>query len=166
MTVGEFVVEINDRAAPASAEELAQFEAELGTSLPDDYRRFLVACNGGHVGGALWFYGSANGNAEARAGIHHVFGFRREPCYSLRQRRAGLQLEDLRIPLDLLPVMDDPLGNKLCIGLTVPHRGRVFFWDHENEPDPDEWDGRVETAGNLSPLADSFTEFVAGVRPF
>jgi hypothetical protein len=44
------------------------------------------------------------------------------------------------------------------------HRGRVYFWDHENEPDLDEWDGAVETAGNVRLLANSFTDFVAGLR--
>ena len=42
------------------------------------------------------------------------------------------------------------MGNAICLGLSGEHRGRVYFWDHENEPDPDEWDGEVETAGNLT----------------
>jgi hypothetical protein len=33
------------------------------------------------------------------------------------------------------------------------------------EPDPDSWDGQVDTAGNVSLIAGSFTEFVAGLKP-
>jgi len=61
--------------------------------------------------------------------------------------------------------MDDPFGNAICLGVSGNHRGKVYFWDHESEPDPDEWDGRVETAGNVQLLADSFAAFVGGLRP-
>jgi hypothetical protein len=62
--------------------------------------------------------------------------------------------------------MDDPGGNAICLGIRGPHRGKVYFWDHEEEPDPDEWDGQVETAGNLEVIAESFAEFLARVSPF
>ena len=40
----------------------------------------------------------------------------------------------------------------------------MYFWDHEEEPDPDEWDGSVDGAGNIQRVAESFSEFVAGLR--
>jgi hypothetical protein len=43
-------------------------------------------------------------------------------------------------------------------------RGKIDFWDHEREPD--RWDGVVETAGNLSVVADSFLQFVSELRPW
>ena len=61
--------------------------------------------------------------------------------------------------------MDDPFGNAICLGVTGVHRGQVYFWDHENMPDPELWDGSVQTAGNLDLLANSFTDFVAGLTP-
>lgn len=60
--------------------------------------------------------------------------------------------------------MDDPFGNAICLGLSDSHRGYVFFWDHEAEPGTETWDGRVDTAGNITLLALSFTEFIAGLR--
>ena len=60
--------------------------------------------------------------------------------------------------------MDDPFGNAICLGIAGEYRGRIYFWDHEMEPDPGEWDGAVETAGNVQLLANSFGEFVAGLR--
>jgi hypothetical protein len=41
----------------------------------------------------------------------------------------------------------------------------VYFWIHDEQPDPQEWDGEVETAGNVILLANSFTDFVAGIIP-
>jgi hypothetical protein len=56
-----------------------------------------------------------------------------------------------------------PGGNAICLGLTGDYRCRVFFWVHDEQPDPEEWDGEVETAGNVRLLANSFTDFVAGI---
>jgi hypothetical protein len=41
----------------------------------------------------------------------------------------------------------------------------VYFWVHDEQPDPDEWDGKVETADNVRLLAHSFTDFIAGIGP-
>jgi hypothetical protein len=168
MTVNDFLDEIEDKSPPTTRDEraafdsaLAKFEAAIGHPLPAEYRDFLARCNGGYVGGALWFRGPTPGGHDADAGVHHVGGFREERCFSLTARRACYVG---RIPARLLWVMDDPFGNAICIGLAGKHRGLVYFWDHENEPD-DDWDKEVESAGNLRLLANSFTEFVGGLQP-
>jgi hypothetical protein len=147
-----------DRVPPASPEQVAAFEAEIGAPLPDDYRRFLLRSNGGSLGGNYEFEGEA-----ASAVVRSVGGFREG--YSLRSARGCYQGSPPRIPHALLWIMDDPGGNAVCLGLTGKHRGRVYFWVHDEEPVPDEWDGDVETAGNIRLLADSFTDFVTGLCP-
>ncbi len=161
MTIDEFLAVIDDMQPPAPAEELAAFERAIGHSLPNDYRQFLVGCNGGYVGGSRWFTGPTPEGKSADAGVHHIGGFRDEDYFSLAESQ---ECYEGRIPKALLWIMDDPFGNAICIGLSGPHRGRVYFWDHENEPD-DDWDGSVESAGNLQLLANSFTDFVAGLAP-
>lgn len=161
MTIDEFLKVIDNKLPPAPPKELAEFERTIGHSLPEDYRKFLVACNGGYVGGALWFMGPTPEGLTAEAGVHHIGGFRDEGYYCLN---TNWKCYVGRIPAALLWIMDDPFGNAICVGLSGPHLGRVFFWDHENEPDED-WDGSVESAGNLRLLANSFTDFVAGLRP-
>ena len=161
MTPDLFLGAIKKKLAPAPASKLLAFEHALGCRLPEDYRAFLIACNGGFVGGSLWFTGPTPTGDRADAGVHHIGGFREEPHFSLEWARdcyAG------RIPDDLLWVMDDPFGNAICLGVHGEHQGKVFFWDHENEPD-EEWEGSVEGAGNLQLLANSFAEFVAGLHP-
>jgi hypothetical protein len=164
MTIDEFVAEIEEKLPPAPVDALGAFEADIGQRLPDDYRRFLVMCNGGYVGGRLWFTGPNPEGRDTDAGVHHIGGFRQENYFSLASARDCYQGSDQRIPKALLWIMDDPFGNAICLGLTGKHRGRVYFWDHECEPDPDDWDGQVETAGNILLLANSFTDFVAGLR--
>ena len=144
-----------DEVPPASPEEVAAFEADLGAGLPDDYRQFLLRCNGGSLGDKYEF-------DEAHVIVGSVGGLR-EGC-SLRSARSCYQGSVVRIPLALLWIMDDPGGNAVCLGLTGEYRGKVYFWDHDEEPYPDEWDGEVDTAVNIRLLANSFTEFVAGLR--
>jgi hypothetical protein len=161
MTIDELLAVIDDKQPPAPLTDLSAFERSIGQPLPDDYRQFLVACNGGYVGGSLWFMGPTPGGGTAEAGVHHIGGFREESYFSLPENR---KCYDGRIPDALVWVMDDPFGNAICVGLREPYLGQVFFWDHENEPD-EEWDGSVESAGNLQLLANSFTDFVTGLRP-
>lgn len=60
--------------------------------------------------------------------------------------------------------MDDPFGNAICLGVRGTPRGRVYFWDHERGPAPNRWDRQVETAKNVRLLANSFSEFVTGLK--
>jgi SMI1 / KNR4 family (SUKH-1) len=161
VTIDEFVDQIDDKLPPAPPDQLAAFEAQLGQRLPDGYRRFLVACNGGWLGDRfLEFEGLGPDNGDVGAMLWHIGGLRPETHYSLVWNRECYRG---RIPDSLIWIMDDPSGNAICLGVAGGRRGRVYFWDHENEPD-DDWVGSFATAGNIELLANSFTDFVAGVR--
>lgn len=162
MTIAELITIVEQKSPPVPALELAAFESELGVVLPDGYREFLLATNGGYLGGRLWFFGPTPAGKAADAGVHHLGGFRKQWHFSLTEHR---DCYDGRIPEGLLWVADDPFGNAICVGLIHPHRGRVYFWDHEAEPDSEDWDGQVETAGNVTLLANTFSEFVSGLKP-
>jgi hypothetical protein len=105
--------------------------------------------------------GVSPGGASAVAGVDHIGGFRTESYFSLTRR---LDRYKGRIPRELLWIMDDPCGNAICVGIIGSYRGRVYFWDHEREPDSDEWDGSADSAENITLLTNSFTEFVAGLK--
>jgi hypothetical protein len=181
MTIDDFIAAVDaaaDQALPPAAlfllgpskvlpptrAQVEAFEAEIGTTLPDDYRRFLLRYNGGNVD---WyqFEGLTPEGQSWTTIISHVGGLREEPALSLRSARSCYQGRELQIPRALLWIMGDPGGNAICIGLTGKYRGRVYFWIHDEQPDPREWDGEVETAGNVIFLANSFTDFMAGVVP-
>jgi hypothetical protein len=149
---------------PPSRDEIEAFEAELGAPLPDDYRGFLMKSNGGYLD---WyrFEGPTPDGGSWTAVVSHVGGLRDEPELSLRSARACYQGSELQIPRALLWIMGDPGGNGICLGLTGPYRGRVYFWIHDEQPDPDGWNGAVETAGNVILLTNSFADFVAGISP-
>jgi hypothetical protein len=75
--------------------------------------------------------------------------------YSNLERRIRSLNE--RIPPDTLPIANDSFGNAILLGLHGDRRGKVYFWDHEEEPDnqPD-W-------SNVSLVADSFDAFMRGL---
>jgi hypothetical protein len=161
MTVDEFVGEIKNSAPSASAEKVAELEVLVGFPIPTDYRQFLLHCNGGYVGGALWYQGPAPDGRPADAGVHHVGGLRDESCYSLLRNQ---ETYFGRIPHGLMWIMDDPFGNAICLRLVGPHRGGIYFWDHEHEPYSNGWTGDIDTAQNIFLIASSFSAFVAGLK--
>jgi hypothetical protein len=182
MTIDEFIAAVDaaaDRALPPavvsllgssktpppSPDQVEAFEAEIGTRLPDDYRQFLLRSNGGKIN---WheFQGPTPEGQEWNTVIDQVGGLRDERDLSLRLARRIYQGRDLQIPRALLWIMGDPGGNAMCLGLTGKYRGRVYFWIHDEQPSPEEWDGEVETAGNVILLANSFIDFVAGIVPW
>lgn len=159
MDISKFLAEVDKKRPPASEIDIRALESSIGERLPPDYREFLTLCNGGYVGGSLWFNGPRPEGEAADAGIHHIGGFRSESHFSLEWSRDCYQG---RIPRDLMWIMDDPFGNAICLGVRGNAKGKVYFWDHENEPDTD-WDGSLASAGNVQLLANSFSEFVAGL---
>ena len=161
MTIDEFLDEVDMKSPLAPLGKVAEFEEQIGNSLPDDYRHFLVNCNGGYVGGRVWFRGVNPNGVEVEAGVDHVGGFRDESYFSLTSSR---ECYDGRIPDYIIWIHDDPFGNAICLGVAGKHRGRVYFWDHENKPE-EEWDRSVEAAENVTVIANSFTDYVAGLRP-
>jgi hypothetical protein len=165
MTMDEFITLMELKSPPALEEQLEAFEVELGAGLPDDYREFLVRTNGGFLGGRYRFKGTTLAGETWFAYIHHIGGFRQEPHLSLRFYRGCCLSGEWQFPRGLLWIMDDPGGNGICIGLTGKQRGRVYLWIHDMQPDPQEWDGELDTASNIILLADSFTDFIAGVGP-
>ena len=164
MTLVELLAALEHKSPPAPLDALKRFETTIGQRLPDDYRDFLLRCNGGYGCGYVQYLEPTPAGHAADACVNHVGGFREESYFSLESSYENYQQYEVRIPKDLIWIADDPFGNAICLGICGAHRGKVFFWDHEREPDPEQWDGRVETAGNIDLLANSFSEFMAGLQ--
>jgi hypothetical protein len=94
------------KVLPPSQGQVEAFEAEIGTTLPDEYRRFLLRCNGGKVD---WyrFEGLTPEGKSWTAVISDVGGLREEPELSLRFTRSCYQGHQLQIPRTLLWIMGD-----------------------------------------------------------
>ena len=141
-------VENSNPHGPLDPARLTAFEARIGAALPADYRRFLLAHNGGQLVPCEIVL---PGEAEPFASLGAAFGLHHGAD---ALDRVFDNVKDY-IPAEVIAFAEDEGGNLLCIGIRGEHRGRVYFWDHEGAG----WE-------DLTPLAGSFDAFVAALgRP-
>ena len=118
-----------EAARPTNRDRVKAVENEMGVELPESYRRFLLAYNGGRPSPAF-FTAVENGEAVWMR-IHFFFGIDDdvEGCDLLWYYRTLLG----RLPRKVIAVANDEVGNLFCLDLRPEGHGRVLFWDHELE---------------------------------
>jgi len=136
-----------------SEEEIIIFEQELEISLPKEYKKFLLQNNGGQPVHNVTFNLSKNG-VKWEFPINIFFGISEEDTsYELSMTYAFFSE---RIPHQLLPIADDGIGNKICIGIEEEYYNKIFLWKFDKESQEDE----EPTFDNVEELAESFNEFL------
>jgi hypothetical protein len=171
MNIDALIQQLFETNGPVPVNMVEEYENEVGGRFPDDYRRFLVLTNGGLLGRSrsrhLTRFVFEGTTPYSRFMPINFAGFRplsgTEVC-SLLERRSMLQIEELEIPLSLVPIASDPWVSTLCIGIRDRFQGRMYSYNGDLGAPPAGWDGQVETAQHLTFLADSFTEFVEGLQ--
>jgi cell wall assembly regulator SMI1 len=140
-------MEYKEAGPAAQRGDVERLEARIGRSLPEEYRTYLFAQDGG------W----AKDNTLA---VDEIFGLREDAPYS------GNMWEKLavfggRVPEWLLPVAQDVHGNLFAISLRDADIGSVWFWDHEEEADEGESPGE----DNINQVATSWSAFLRDAMP-
>jgi cell wall assembly regulator SMI1 len=141
-------IEDSNKYGVLQYEALEDYEKSLGTSLPTDYREFLILYNGGTPEKYLVCWPGSDEPSEV---WNDSLGLHNGPAYS----RLDLATEGLKeyLPKGIIPFATDPGGNSFCIGVSGEYRGKIYFWDHEQAQDQN----------SISLLGNSFTEFVANL---
>ena len=134
---------------PVNEEQIAALEGRPGRRLPDQYRQFLLRFYGGRLKERVVDISGPGDSDEVR----YFYGIDAEEEWGDLLRTHEIFRD--RIPDHLLPIAEDDLGNQICISLSPPDNGKIYFWDHELEFTP----GRAITL-----LADSFDEFLDRLR--
>ncbi len=152
---------ISPRYPPASLEELAAFELDLGVTLPSDYREFLLTCNGGLVVIEHTLETSIDGYNE-QTGVSHLFPLTLPKAslssgvvefrQRLRASRVGIE--------DALAIGDDGGTGFFFMMLSQPVFGQVYFAYKDvlqvNSPD---WQaGPASMPGYMGLVSWNFTE--------
>jgi len=146
-----------DRAGPPlSDSDILEFEERMGISLPMPYRLFLLKYNGGSpepcdFAVPKWEYQDSL--------INEFNGILPGEYNDLQDH---IEILEVRLPKGFIPVAADPGGNAVLLSTEGSTRGRVYFWDHENEPEDGGDD--VSDYPNIYPLANSFDEFLDNLR--
>jgi hypothetical protein len=146
-------IEDSNKYGKLVVERLEEFEAKIGSRLPEDYREFLINHNGGKPMPCDFVVTEKEGSDS----LHVIYGIHCGPSYANLEEVNALYSG--RIPRSLITFAEDPFGNAICIGINGDNSGKVFFWDHELESD-DEVEPDYE---NITLLAESFSEFLSGL---
>jgi hypothetical protein len=142
-------------SSAADEARVVALEGRLGHHLPADYREFLLRHNGGRPDPAVFRFAVRSGRDTDSTVDWFLALYDGE--HSNLETVIGWLTD--RTPPQLLPIAIDPFGNFVLLGLSGDSRGKVYFWDHEREPDsqPD-W-------SNIARIADSFDDFLRGLKP-
>lgn len=129
---------------PITEEQIAAFEQIEGVALPEGYRAFLKAYNGGRPIPDAFRFGSEPGSLlntfyELDAGEDES-----RDLQTMCRRYRG------RIPHTMMPIANDAGNNIILLGVYGEHYGRVYFLDQMN-PRP-----IFEIAPSFAALLDSF----------
>jgi len=150
----EIVIKIVDPHRPTSNQEIDLFEKDLNIKLPTEYRNWLLKFNGGSPRPRVFEF-RLDGE-EASSCVAWFYAIDEGRINNLRKTIEVFKLNDVRMPVDLLPIACDPGGNQICLGYQGDNLGKVFFWDHEQE-----CGGEYD---NCYLIANSFNEFLANLK--
>lgn len=135
-----------------TVDQVNDFESRLGVTLPIDYKDFLLKYNGGYPRpNAFTFIDNFNKTSNSIVDFFHAIyeGY----------GEGNLEIDydyfksAKRIPPNVLPIAGDPFGNLICLSIEGEDKGKVYFWDHETEPQNASYE-------NLSLIAGSFADFI------
>lgn len=126
-------------------------EKRLRLSFPEEYRAFLLKHNGGCPTLNRFKYKDHDGNDSSS--LVHFFNAIYEGRIDNVELKYQFLVSEGRLLKKMIPIANDPFGNLICISAEGADRGKVYFWDHELEP---------EEAGyeNMGLISDSINEFL------
>lgn len=140
-----------------SEQQLTDIESKLDLQLPAEYKEFLLMYNGGRPkpGGFL----IQVGEAKNRSLVDFFFCIKEGDIYDLVKYHKRLKN---RVPDCLLPIATDPFGNIICLSVSGPSYGKVYFWDHEEETE----EGEAPRCDNVYLISDTFNDFLKNLTDF
>lgn len=141
---------------PTSLEAIANFEARWRVVLPAEYKQFLLDSNGGYPTPNIFV---VQGWYGWGSGLNFFYGI--HEAEKVDRLDWACKVYDQRVPADLLPIAYDAFGNNICLGWKGERKGKVYFWDHEDELD--ENGDFVTDNRNVYLIANSLQEFLDGL---
>jgi cell wall assembly regulator SMI1 len=155
--MGDSWPQIEERGPVVTDADVRAFEQTLGAPLPQDYRDFLLAVNGGRTSDEHVMFKLEDSEGELNE------------LYALSEIMQTQKSLGDRLPHDVIPVGYDAGGNKVCIALRGTHRGEVWYFDiinelpddDEEQPIPQDWSQRSDFVR----LAPDFRTFIVDLKP-
>ena len=147
-------ITFSEAKGPLSPERLARAENTMRVTFPAGYREFMLEHNGGKPSRKDFLFAEETG-PYTDSSVRTFYPIEDANRLSLESKwDVFCSGEPPRIPRDMIPIAGDSFGNQICIGVSGPRCGHVYFWDHERE------DENEPTYRNMHLIARSFTEFL------
>ncbi|MDX2105821.1 MAG: SMI1/KNR4 family protein [Candidatus Melainabacteria bacterium] len=146
------MIEILSPGPSIKLEQIDNIEKTLKVSFPEDYKRFLLAHNGGTPSPGA--FNCVDGESSSVCGFHEIGADDHKDILNVAKIRKD------RLPRNFVAIACDGGGNEICIDCEPGQDfGKVYFWEHETEADLSQGE-TPETAGNIHLIAPSFTKFL------
>ena len=148
--------------------DLKKFEEEIATTLPDEYRKFLLKNNGGYPSPG---YTDIPKNEalgypdDMRTNVEFLCGIFKDPSLAgitLAYFNDKYKITEQQMPDELLPIGGDIMVNLICIGLQGQYRNKVYYWDHDWAADPEK--EKQPFWKNVTEISESFNKFLESLR--
>lgn len=147
-------IEMREPGRKLNGEDVRALEADIGQTLPDSYRFFLLRNNGGLPGPKRGMYiVDVLDLPGSPTDVQVFFGIDRVPS-DIRSNVKGFS--DRFDTTKLLPIARDSGGNIFCLWLDEPNYGSVAYID---------WTDWEEHEATPYMVADSFDSFLDKIRP-
>ncbi|MEI8197045.1 MAG: SMI1/KNR4 family protein [Phycisphaerae bacterium] len=148
-------VVITESKPPVTSVRLDAVEAKFGIHLPPEYREFLLRHNGGRAEPDGFTFTGPSGRKEDSC-IHFFLSVYDGEYSNFETKFRTYKVRAKRMPDELVPIASDPGGNSICMAMSGPKTGAIYFWDHEREAA----EGEAPTYANVSLVANSLAEFL------
>ena len=145
--------------SPLSETELEVLEENLRIRLPQDYRDFLKATNGGQPAECNNYLGIENTIPGGNSDVAYFFNGVTVDDDELSLAH-NVKLYRDRICSDLMPIAMDSFGNLILLKIQGERIGSIFFWDHEDELAID----GSQNEHNVYPIFSRFCDLLDGLR--
>ena len=160
--------------------DIEQFEENNFFKLPKDYKDFLLEygyCLFNECisfipinEDAIYQHESSSGRANywfKGSQLSCFYGIDTGLDHDTNELIYNLNTYKSRIPTGFFPIANDGLGNQICLSLNTKDYGCIYWWDHENEWDEDDFFEETRTRmpdevkyQNIYLIAKSFTDFL------
>ena len=152
-------MELINSAEKINTKHIAEFENEVGTKFPEDYKNFMLESNGGTPKEDLLYdFFDEVTEAENTSVIREFFSLFSDDSVKMSNLREiyKIMTYEETISTDMLPIADDPGGNIIGISLNKDDFGYVYFINHEYDD--------LDTGYLVkSKIAESFSNFIGAL---
>jgi hypothetical protein len=156
----ENLISMESHGPPITEADVFRFEEKLGCRLPDDYREFLLAFNGGQT--SLKQVVFSIGTDETILNSFYGLG---DPTGDIEEGQYD-QTDGFGFPPELLVIGYDDGGSSVCLVIHGDRRGEVWFYDTLDPHEPKRMLAWYDRKRDFKKLASSFTAFIQMLRPY